>query len=269
MRALLAAPLLWLLSAPLWADARSAVLVDVLGLAEIAQVLQAEGLDYAQTLNDDMMNGQGGPGWQVQVDAIYDPARMVETLRSHLDDALQGEIREEVIAFFAEDPGATIIKLENEARAAIADPEIEETARARYTDLAGTDDPRLARIGKMIDSGDMMQRNIAAAMNSNFQFMRGMADGGLITMSEDDMLAEVSAQYDEIAQDTESWLYGYLLLAYSPLQDETLDGYIAFANTPAGQTLNRALFDGFGAAYAEISYALGRAIALNTAAEDL
>jgi len=33
--------------------------------------------------------------------------------------------------------------------------------------------------------------------------------------------------------------------------------------------LNRALFDGYGAAYAEISYALGRAIALNMVAEEL
>ena len=54
-----------------------------------------------------------------------------------------------------------------------------------------------------------------------------------------------------------------------PLSDEEMAAYIAFARTEAGQALNRALFDGFGAAYEDISYALGRTVAHNMLAEEL
>ena len=269
MRLLFITPLLWLLAAPLWADARAQVLMDVLKVDEVARILEAEGLDYAQTLNQDMLGGQGGAGWQMQVDAIYNPQRITEMLRGYLEAELQGDMREQTIDFLASGVGAQIIALENAARAAITDQEIENAARTRFAELEGSDDPRLAQITALIDAGDMIDRNVTAAMNSNYQFLRGLADGGAMDMTQEEMLAEVGGQQDEIAEDTTGWLYGYLLMAYSPLEDDALDHYITFAQTKAGMALNRALFDGYGADFAEISYALGRAIALNMVAVEL
>ncbi len=269
LRVFVIAPLLWLLATPLWADARTAVLMDVLKIDALAQILHAEGLDYAETLNRDMLNGQGGPAWQVQVDAIYDPQRMTETLRASLEAALDADQREAVIAFFASDTGAQIVALENAARAAIGQPDVETAARERFADLDGTDDPRLARITTLIDNASMIDRNVTAAMNANYQFLRGLGDGGAIEMTQAEMLADVAQQHDEITQDTTGWLYGYFLLAYSPLDDAALDAYLAFSQTDAGAALNTALFDGFGKAYAEISYGLGRAVALNMVADAL
>jgi hypothetical protein len=194
MRAFVLAAGLWMLALPLWADARSTVLVDVLRLGELAEILQREGLENAETLDRDMLGGQGGAGWALQVRAIYNPERIVETLRGALDAGLQGQAREDVIAFFAQDTGARIITLENEARAAITDPEVEDAARAGFHDLEGSDDPRLGQITTLIDSGDMIDRNVTAAMNSNFQFMRGMADGNALQMTEAEMLADVAQQ---------------------------------------------------------------------------
>ncbi len=269
MRHFFILPLLWVLVAPVWADARGQVLMDVLKIAEVALILQAEGTEYAETINQDMLGGQGGAAWQLQVDAIYNPQRLTETLRAHLDAELQGDMREEVIQFFASEPGAQVITLENAARAAIRAQDIEDAARTKFAELEGTDDPRLTQITALIDGGDMINRNVTAAMNANYQFMRGLSDGGAMDMTEDEMLAEVADQQDAITEDTTSWLYGYLLLAYSPLEDAALDQYIAFAATKPGIALNRALFNGYGAAYAEISYALGRAVALNMVAEEL
>ena len=81
MRAFVLAAGLWMLALPLWADARSTVLVDVLRLGELAEILQREGLENAETLDRDMLGGQGGAGWALQVRAIYNPERIVETLR--------------------------------------------------------------------------------------------------------------------------------------------------------------------------------------------
>jgi len=262
-------PLLWLLSAQgALADARLTVLVDLLRLNEATEILSAEGVDYAQELNREMLQGQGGPGWQQQVAAIYDPARMGEAVRAELA-GLDRALREEIIAFYAADLGARIVGLENAARRAIGEDQVEEAARARYADLVESDDPRLAQITAYIESGDMISRNVTSAMNSNLMFLRGLAEGDAVEMTEEDMLAEVQGGMEESLADTTEWLYGYLLLAYHPLTPGELDRYIAFSASPAGQALNAALFAGFGAAYEEISYALGRAVALNMMAEEL
>ncbi len=72
-----------------------------------------------------------------------------------------------------------------------------------------------------------------------------------------------------MTEDTSVWVYAYMLLAYYPLDDAEVARYATFAETSAGRALNRALFDGFGRAYEDASYALGRAVALNMVAEDL
>jgi hypothetical protein len=263
-------PLLFLLSVTqVFADARMSVLVDVLRLPEAAQILSNEGLGYAQTLNDEMLNGQGGAGWQVQVGAIYDATRMVEIVRAALEAELEGTALEQAIAFYGSDLGDKIVSLENSARTAIQNPDIEEAARARYSTLNGRDDPRFAQVSRYIASGDMLNQNVTSALNSNVQFLRGLVDGGAMKMSEDEILSDVSNGLEATREDTTSWLYGFRLLAYHPLTDAELEAYIAFSQTSAGQALNRALFNGFGTAYEDISYALGRAVALNMTAQEL
>jgi len=264
--------MMWMV-VPALADARMTVLVDVLKLPEAAQILRVEGLDHASELDADMLDGRGGAGWQTQVDAVYSTERMVETVRAALADVFDEKVSdvelEATISFFASDLGVKIVALENSARSAILEADVEEAARARYAELEGTDDPRLALIKSFVESGDMINRNVTSAMNSNYQFLRGLADGNAIEMEEEEMLADVAGDIDEITDDTVSWLYGYLLLAYHPLSDAELQEYLTYSNTKAGQALNRGLFDGFGKAYEDISYALGWAVALNMTAEEL
>ncbi|WP_370401383.1 hypothetical protein [Sulfitobacter sp. JB4-11] len=269
-RSLLLWPLLlMMLAAPVLADARMTVLVDVLKLREAAEILRIEGVETADELDLEMLDGQGGASWQIQVDAIYDTDRMVETVRAALERELQGDLLEEVIRFYSENPGARIVTLENTARDAIRDPAVEEAARARFAELDGSDDPRLGLIAELVASGDMVDRNVTNAMNANVQFLRGLVDGDAAEMTEEDMLSSVSGDLDEMTDDTRSWLFGYMLLAYSPLETSEIEDYLAFSRTPAGEALNRALFDGFGRSYEDISYALGRAVALNMLAEEL
>lgn len=269
-RAILIWPIVLLLAAgSAIADARLSVLVDVLKLPEAARILSEEGLDHAQDLNEEMLGGEGGPGWQIQVERVYDPARMVELVRSDLGDILSPAQMEEVTAFYASDLGSRIITLENEARKAIQDPEVEAAARARYESLLESGEARLTYITQIIESGDMITRNVTSAMNSNYQFLRGLVEGDAIEMSEDEILDDVSGDIEENTADTTGWLNGYLLLAYHPLTDAELETYIVFSDSDAGRALNRALFSGFGKAYEDISYALGRAVALNMTSQDL
>ncbi|MEP5730914.1 MAG: hypothetical protein ABJL67_16280 [Sulfitobacter sp.] len=270
MRAFILWPFIVLLSAlGALADARITVLVDVLKLPEVAVILSDEGLTHAQDLNTSMLDGQGGAGWQLQVERIYAPALMVELVRAELEKELNGEELEQVIEFFASSKGTQIIALENAARVAIQAPDVEQAARDRFAALEGSDDARLKLITEYVRSGDMISRNVTSAMNSNFQFMRGLVDSGVIEMTEEEILKDVSSDIEESTLDTTGWLFGYLLMAYHPLSDDDLRSYIAFSESPAGEALNRALFTGFGKAYEDISYALGRAVGLNMTAEEL
>ena len=259
MRAWVFAPLLWLLALPAWADARMTVLVDLLELRQAAVILSDEGQAHAEVLNQEMLGGQGGPGWQMQVESIHDPERMVEMVRRALEETMTAEEVEKTITFYSTELGRRIVGLENAARAAIAEPEIEQIARANYGVLAGDGDPRVA----------LIRRNVGTALNSNFQFLRGMRDGGALEDSDEDLLADVGGDLDAVTEDTSVWLHAYMLLAYHPLSKAEIAQYAAFAETPAGRALNRGLFDGFGRAYEDISYGLGRALALNMVAESL
>jgi hypothetical protein len=269
MRHLLAAALIVMTALPLWANARHTVLMDVLRIAELSAILHEEGIAFGSTLDRDWLEGRGGPAWSGQVTRIYDAGRIAEGIRAGLEPALEGAALEDVITFFASETGTRIVTLENAARAALADPVIEEEARARFADLDGSDDPRIAQIARMIEAGDLVNRNVTSSLNSNFHFLRALVDGDVYAMTEDEILEDVLAERDAIAEDTRGWLGAFMVLAYSPLTLDELTAYADFAASDAGRALNAGFFAGFDPLYEDISYALGRAMALNIVAEEL
>lgn len=269
LRGLVASCLILLTALPVWAGARHTVLMDVLQIRELSRILHNEGLQFGASLNRDWLEGQGGDTWSQQVTRIYNTERISEGIRAGLEPALAGDVLEDAIAFYASDLGSRIITLENSARSALADPIIEEEARAQYAAIEGTKDARVVQIGRMIDAGDLINRNVTSALNSNYHFMRALVDGDFFEMTEDEILEDVMAEREEIAADTTSWLGGFMVLAYSPLSIEELTAYADFSTTPAGKALNAGLFAGFDPLYEDISYAIGRAMALNLTAQEL
>jgi hypothetical protein len=269
MRGLLAALLIVATSMPAWAGARHTVLMDVLQVRELSSILHDEGLEFGATLNRDWLEGQGGPAWSQQVTRIYDAERISEGIRAGLEPALKDDVLEDAIAFFASDLGNRIITLENSARRAMTDPQVEEQARAQFEQRQDGDDEHLDQINRIIDAGDLINRNVTSALNSNYHFLRALVDGDVYVMSDEEILKDVLSEREDIRADTMSWLGAFLTLAYSPLSIEDLTAYADFSTTPAGTALNTGLFAGFDPLYKDISYALGRAMALNMAAEEL
>jgi hypothetical protein len=269
LRSLTAGLVALCLAAPVWADARITVLMDLLRLDEVVRILRVEGETYASALDEDMLDGQGGGFMRVQVDRIYDPDKMSEYIRAGFEELLTGDDLDQTVAFYASDLGSRIVGLENAAREAMMDPDVEEAAKALYAEVRGTDDARLALIKTFVDTNELMDRNVAAAMSSNLALFNGLVDGKFISLTPDQMLREVWAQEEELRTDTEDWLFGFFLLAYQPLTLEELEAYVAFSTSTAGQAMNRALFAGHEKMYREMSYALGRAVALSAAGSTL
>lgn len=243
-------------------------LLEAMQVSRIIDVMRQEGLAYGDDIARDLLSGPN-QAWSATVARIYDTDAMEEVVTKGFVEAAGDTDLTPLIEFFGTEGGRQVIELEIGAREAMADDGVEESARQAYRDLAGTDDGRLDLLGEFVEVNDLVEANVAGALNSNFMFYRGLVDGGAFAMTEAEILSQVWSQEEETRDDTTEWLYGFLLLAYGPLDDDVLETYVALSKTEAGRVMNRALFAGFDEMYSEISYALGLASANRMQGEDL
>lgn len=260
--------------APLVADtARIAALSDTLLMGQVMDVMHKEGLAYGQTLEDQMFAGRGGTRWQATVARIYDPDQM----RAAFDAALTAELigagddLPQIEAFFESAQGQKFLQLEIDARREMLNAAVEDAAKVSWADMSGDDTARAQQIRRFAAANDLIDQNVTGALNANLAFFRGMAEAGSFPdeMTEQQMLADVAAQEDEIRTETENWLYPLLALAYEPMSDAELDAYIAFSESPAGKRMNTVLFVAFDAVFNDISARIGKAAALQMQGEDI
>lgn len=250
-------------------DELRAALWDALGLPDLIEVMQAEGRDYGAGIGREFLPDGGGTGWAAVVARIYDPDKMAQTVEQGFEAGLGAADLEPLLDFFRSDIGQRIVTREIEARWAFLEPGAEEAAREAWR-KAGEEAPeRAALIEEYVRLNDLIEYNVAGALTANLRFYRGLAAGGAFEMTEEDMLADVWGQEAAIRADTGEWLMAYLTMAYADLSDADIAAYVALSKTPEGQALNRALFAGFDAMYADLSYALGLAVATQMQGEEL
>jgi hypothetical protein len=237
---------------------------DGMRLGEIVDIMAEEGsadaVDMAESL---FPTGQAPREWPDLVLSIYDPATAKAAVLADLAVNLEGEDTAAMRAFLDSDAGRRMVELETAARRAMVDPEAEQAAKEEAAVALAEDSPRLDLLDRYVQANDLIEGNVAGAMNSNFAYMTGLLDGGAMQgeMTESDVLSDIAGQEPQIRADTTEWVYSFLLKAYAPADDAELEAIIAFAETEPGRALNRALFATFDARYKEISRALGLAAA--------
>ncbi|WP_136461396.1 hypothetical protein [Aliishimia ponticola] len=253
----------------LWADAQLTRLYDLLEFDAYLEVTRIEGMREIEDGAPEMLGRSADGGYLAQMARVYDADRMRETILYHLERGLNSQQIDAALVFFGSDLGMRITEFEVAARRAISDTDVEESARDAWLRAEETHPWLSARIHDFIDVSDLIERNVSGALNSNLRFYQGLVDGGSIELTQDEMLIEVWAQEPALRDDTESWMGGYLLLAYQPLSQTDITDYLAFWKTDTGRALNAAVFAGYNALYDEISYATGRIIALNVDTQEL
>ena len=175
---------------------------------------------------------------------------------------------QESVTFFSSDLGQAVISLENAARVAYADPQVEDIAQT-VLEQTGRDDPFYQLIDAYIDVNDLVHQNLQSNLSSDYNFFRGMANGQALDTDNLSLLGDLWANQDEARQETSDWLFGFLLMAYRPLGIEGMGANLNFSKTPAGQALNAAMFVGFDRMFDEISYELGLNVGRALSASDL
>lgn len=264
----IATALMFLVAVPLRAEPVDDLL-DALRVDDMLSVMREEGLSYGAEMATDMFEGGSSPRWADLLDEIYDTDKMDAVVRTEFTRVLGDADLVALTGFFTSPQGQDIVAAELAARKAMVNDAVEEGARESFAAIDGSDDPRLAQIDRFVEANDLVEANVAGALNASFQFYRGLVDGGAFSMSESDILTDVWSQEEETRADTREWLFGFLLLAYSDITDPALDSYIDLSGSEQGRLLNRALFAGFNRMYDDISYALGLAAAREMQGQDL
>lgn len=252
-------------------EADVARLFEAMRVTDVIQIMREEGLGYSETLAEEMLPNGATQTWQDSVSRIYDTDVMAKGLETEFQAAVAEDDLSPVIAFFESDLGRKVVDLEISAREALLDPAVEEASHDNFEQSLQDADPRLDLVNAYIEANDLVDANVVGALNSNFAFLRGLADAGAngSAMSESEMLASVWSQEEDVRSETRMWLYSYLLMAYAPLEDEELRAYIEMSESKAGRAMNRGLFEGFDPMFTGISAALGAAIAEIGSGEDL
>lgn len=251
----------------------TADLVRLLRIEDVMEVMREEGLEYGADLQAELFPGSGAARWPGLVADIYQTDAMLR----RFDDVFGPEMAADPVAltasldFFASEQGRRIVELELAARRALLDEAVEEVARAQVARMRRDDDPRVRMITRFAEANDLVERNVAGALNANLAFYKGMVVGGAFEggLTEGEILADVWSQEPEVRREIDEWLFPFLAMAYQPLSDDDLRAYLAFSETPSGQVLNAALFAGFDAMFADISRDLGLAAALMMSGQDL
>lgn len=244
-------------------------LFTALGTQNLFEIMRTEGLMQADELQSEMFPGRASDGWLAAASAIYNLEGMQDVFRRRFDDELSDEDITPLLVFFEGSDGGEIVALELSARRALMDPDTEEAAKEIVSTMEGVNDPRLDLLEDFVDANDLVELNVMGALNASLSFYQGLAAGGAFQLGEDQILRDVWDQEPEIREDSESWIYAFLALAYQPIDDADLEAYIAISTSGAGQALNRALFAGFDDVFRDVSFDLGAAVSRFMVSEEL
>lgn len=244
-------------------------LIDALHADEMVEILREEGVMEAAEIADEMFPGRTPSSWDNLIDGIYDQTRVMTMFRDRMADGLTDTDITPLLDFFQSDRGQQITTLELSGRRAFISEDVEAAAREAWEDAERDDTPRVAQIREFIETNDLLDLNVAGALNASLAFYGGLATGEPFEMTEDQILSDVWSQEAAIRADTEGWLTAYLSMSYEPLADEDLAAYIDLSQSEAGQDLNQAMFAAFDVVFDDISFRLGETIAILSAGEEL
>ena len=235
-------------------------LFAALRLPEIVDVMRQEGLAYGGEIGAGLFpTGAIDPDYTAEIAAIYDIDRMLAQSKAAFEQQLAGTDVTAMLAFFTSEPGQSFSSLELSARTALLDEEISAASKDTAAMAMAEMTPRYQVLERFAAANDLIETNVVGALNSNYAFYQGLRQGGAVQpgVTDDEVLANVWDQEAEIRRTTTEWVMSFLLMAYQPLSDADLETYIAFSQTPAGQDMNRAVFNAFDQMFIDISRSLG------------
>ena len=205
------------------------------------------------------------------VETIYDSSAMHASVEAAFIHALDNQDVTPMVAFFSSDLTKTLVSHEVSARRALLDYTVDQASKDVATVAKFNNTERFQLVDAFVQTNDLIEINVAGAMNSNVAFYMGLMAGGAMdeALTQDQILNDVWDQAADIRANTSEWVYGFLLRAYDPVRGVDLETYTAFSASNTGVALIGALFVAFDDMFDSKSFALGREAARVMAGQDL
>jgi uncharacterized protein with PIN domain len=246
-------------------------MLSAMGIYEILAIIGQENIRSAESLEDSMFPGQGGAPWIALVTRLHAADRMAQMFENAFSEiALTPAQVAEVTAFMTSETGRQLIEGEVATRQLFLDEDEVDVANDRFMAALEAGEDRLEILYDLNEVNGFVERNVTGALNLQFAFYRGLADGDALAaqMSEATMVEQVWSQEPEVRQMTVEWLFSYQLAAYSSVSDEALRAYVDFGRSEAGRAVNAALFAAFDEVLGVLSYEIGTGAASFIVGED-
>ena len=221
-------------------NTQSELLFDALGLPDIVDIMREEGVVYGAQIGTDLFPNQVSPAWRATVETIYDSAAMHASVEAAFIHALDNQDVTPMVAFFSSDLGKTLVSLEVSARQALLDDTVDQASKDVATVAKFNNTERFQLVDAFVQTNDLIEINVAGAMNSNVAFYIGLMAGGALdeALTQDQILNDVWDHAADIRANTSEWVYGFLLLAYDPVSAADLETYTAFSASDTDVALN-------------------------------
>ena len=230
-------------------------------IPETFDIMRLEGLANDQAMAADLFGNAKDPAWLRALESVYDISRMNATYSNQMRLALAQDpgLVADAGVFLGSELGQRVIGLELEARRTALDPMALGAAREVFAEMERVDKERLALIERLVIAADLVEGNVATALNANVAFSRAMTKAAQFgtPVDEDEILALAWAQELDIRVAVADFLYPLMALAYAPLTEEELTSYVEFFESAVGQRFNAAVMQAFEPVMIDLSARLG------------
>lgn len=243
-------------------SANTDTLIPLMRFGELADVTRQEGLVGNETLLQDFGLPTDEELWQEKLDEIFEVARIEALFEAGFSDGFNSRSTTEVLEFLQDPDWIEIVTLQNDAAIATLDPDIEAASFEVYWDHVDRNSKRLAALEKLIGTVNLIEQNIAGAMNGMITLNQGMSSIiPEMAYPEEDLFAFFLEEEESMRADISESLLSFFLMTYEPISDQVLRDQIAFWSTQAGQDLSNAMMRAYDEVYDSLTYDLGRAMA--------
>lgn len=246
------------------ADTSEALVDDFLrksGLwAQLAQIEPGVQLGIAQSdgqmrqLNDEQLTHL-----RDAASVAYGADRLRKAMRADLVSTLPASDTEQALQFLTTDLGKRVTALEEAAASPADSNHIEAVAAQAAATLTPS---RRELMQRMVKATRIVDVAASIVINQQLGVMRGFAfyTGRPDSSTTDDVKSQMDMYRDQMVGALAPRLAAHAAVIYGPLTEEELVRYVAFLESPAGQTISRVTSAALDRVLAAAAFELGRRI---------
>ena len=244
-------------------------LFAALNLEEIVSVIRQEGMEEAEATSEIYLKNIKQDNFRSSINELYSIELMQSKITAGLRAALSETDAQSALAFYQTPLGVLVSKLETTARLAISDDEVEEMAVSTAAKALQSGDSRAKVLQKAVTDMKLTEYNLSGAFSTRFAFLSGLAEAEELGITQDQIIALIAQDNDDLRDEIDKWVLGYVFMTYKPLSDEQLTRYLDFQMSAIGEELNRALFEVFNDLSVQNAGQLGKLLAFSIQARQL